>query len=60
MFKREDIGLDSTKRYQENKEKELNSQLLGTELEARNDDELEETMRAPRKARQVQTPARPS
>ena len=33
LYKREDVRLDTTKRYQENKEVELNSQLVGTELE---------------------------
>ena len=53
LYKREDVRLDTTKRYQENKEVELNSQLVGTELAARSDHELEETMKAPRMARQV-------
>ena len=61
LYKREDVRLDTTKRYQENKEEELNSQLVGTELEARKDHELEarkeheleETLKVPRKARQV-------
>ena len=53
LFKREDIRLESTKRYQKVEEEELNSLLVGTSLEARNDHELEETMREPRKARQA-------
>ena len=50
---RKEVRLDSTKKYQEVEEEELKSQLAGTSLEAKNDGELEETMKEARKARQV-------
>ena len=53
LYKRDEVRLDTTKMYQEDKEEELNSELVGTELAARSDHELEETMKAPRMARQV-------
>ena len=53
LFMREDVRLDSTKRYQEAKEEELKSQLVGSGLEAKSDSELEETIKTASKARQV-------
>ena len=52
LYKREGVRLDTTKRYQKHQEEELNSQLVGTELEARKDHKPEETLKVPRKARQ--------
>ena len=60
LFKREDIRLDSTKRYEEYEEEELNNQLVGTGLKARSHHKLVETMRAPRKARQASTTTEPN
>ena len=53
MYKREDIRLDTTKSYQENNEEDLDMELRGSELEVRKDQELEESMKEPRKARQI-------
>ena len=52
LFMREDVRLDSTKKYQEAKEEELKSQMAGTSLEVKNDKELEDTLKGERKARQ--------
>ena len=35
MYKREDVRLDTTKRYQENEEEELDNELRGSDLEVR-------------------------
>ena len=53
MYKREDIRLDTTKRYQENEEEDLNKELRGSELEVRKNHELEESLKGPRKARHI-------
>ena len=50
MYKREDVRLDTTKSYQEDEEEELNNQIMVTELEARKDHELKESLKVPRKA----------
>ena len=42
MYKREDIRLDTNKKYQENKEEELYNEWKGLELEARKDHDLHE------------------
>ena len=51
LFMREDVRLDSTKKYQE--DEDLSTQLAGTGPEARKDQELVETRRRPRRARQT-------
>ena len=53
LFMREDVRLDSTKKYQEAEEEGLNTHLVGMGLEARNNHKLMETMRRPRKAKQA-------
>ena len=53
MYKREDVRLDTTKRYQENEEEDLDKELRGSELEVRKDHKLEESLKKPRKARQI-------
>ena len=52
LFMREDVRLDSTKKYEEYEEEDLSTQLAGTGLEARMDQELAETRKRPRRARQ--------
>ena len=44
LFKRSDIRLDFTKRYLEDEEEELSSQLVGTGLEARSNSKLVENI----------------
>ena len=53
LFMRSDVRLDTTRKYQEDEEEDLNSQLAGTGLEARKDQELEDTRKRPRRARQA-------
>ena len=53
LFMRLDVRLDTTRKYQEDEEEDLNSQLAGTGLETRKDQELEETRKRPRIARQA-------
>ena len=52
LFMREDVRLGSTKKYQKKEEEDLSTQLARTGLEARKDQELAETKRRPRRARQ--------
>ena len=52
MYKWEDIRLDTTKKYQGIEEEELDNEWKGSELEARKDHKLEESLKVPRKARQ--------
>ena len=53
MYKKEDARLDTTMRYQENEEEELDNELRGSDLEVRKDHKLEESLKAPRKARKA-------
>ena len=48
LFAREAVRKDTTKAYREAEEEELRSQLAGTLLEARPDEQLEESMRGRR------------
>ena len=52
LLMREEVRLDSTKKYKDYKEEDLSTQLAGTGLEARMDHELAETRKRPRRARQ--------
>ena len=53
MFMRSDVRMDTTRRYQEEEDKDLHSQLEGSGMETRKDQELEETRRRPRVASQT-------
>ena len=53
LFMRTDVRMDTTRRYQEEEDKELHSQLEGSGMETRKDQELEETRRRPRVASQT-------
>ena len=48
-----DTLLDTTRKYQEEEDEDLHSQLEGTGMETRKDQELEETRNRPRVARQA-------
>ena len=52
LFIRDEMRKDSTKKYQEAKEEALKSQVVGTSLEAKKDEQFQETMNRERKARQ--------